>query len=375
MRLLIYQTRLEEIGGVETFVVNFVKALWQYYDIKILYDGGDSRQIRRISQYVDVEKYDPKATYETDIFMRTSTWKVPRNNIVAKRYIDMRHNNFKYLKDHGVLNGTYVPLPWKSEVVGCGENAAKASEKALGEKAIAIENLLDEKKPTKRILKLFSSCRLNDEKGVNNMVRFANLLRKAGIKFEWRIFSSIPPEKVLDGDEIHYYRPSYDLHDYIADSDYSVLLSKLEGLPYQILEALQYETPCIVTDIPGNTEKIKDGKNGYVVPVDENGNIKDFDVSKLLKIPKVEEYSNNSAEKWKKFLGGAKFKEKSLRKLEEISLNRLKVIQTCECPYYSELEIYPKKNKLVGWLIEGDEVVASDELADKLIQGKICERR
>ena len=374
MKLLIYQTRLEEIGGVETFVVNLVKALWQYYDIKILYDGGDSKQIRRIAQYAEVEKYDRSKKYSTDIFMRTSTWKVPINNIEAKRYVDMRHSNFKYLLDNGVLGTTYTPLPWKSEVVACGADAAKMNEKALHEKTISIENLLGERKSTKKILKLFSSCRLNDEKGVNNMVKFANLLREAGIRFEWRIFTMVPPEKILDGDEIHYYKPQYDLFDYIADSDYSVLLSKVEGLPYQILEALQYETPCIVTDIPGNTEKIKDGKNGYVVPVDKNGDIKDFDVKKLLKIPKISEYSNDSAEKWKKFFGGAKFQKKEKRKIEEIPMKTLRVIETCECPYYSDVEIISNKSKLLGWVRAGDKIIASEEIAEKLIEEKICER-
>lgn len=374
MKLLIYQTRLDTIGGVETFVVNFVKALWQYYDIKILYDTADSRQLRRIGQYVELERYDRSKKYETDIFMRTSTWKVPIDNIKAKKYVDMCHNDYKYLKSKGVLSHTYTPLPWECETVGCGENAAEGYRKTTGKKAIAIENLLGEKKKPEKILKLFSSCRLNDEKGLNNMVKLRDMLRKAGIKFEWRVFTTIQSEKVLDGDEIHYYKPQYDLHDYIADSDYSVLLSKLEGLPYQILEALQYETPCIVTDIPGNTEKIKDGKNGYVVPVDKNGDIKDFDVKKLLKIPKVEEYSNNSAEKWKKFFGGAKFKNKPLRKIEEIPQKTLKVIQTCECPYYSDIEIISNKPGLLGWVMKGDEVIASNEIAEKLIKEKICER-
>lgn len=373
MRLLIYQTNLDTIGGIETFLVNFINALWQYYDITVLYDTADRRQIRRIAPYVEIEKYNTAKTYETDIFMRTSTWRVPTNNIKAKRYIDMAHNNFDYLKKNGILHQTYQPLPWKCDVVACGDDAAKSYKKALGIKAIPIENLLGERKKANKILKLISFCRLNDEKGVYNMVKFANLLRNAKIKFEWRIFTNVN-EKILDGEEIHYYKPRYDLSDYIEDSDYSVLLSKLEGLPYQILESLQRQTPCIVTDIPGNTEKILDGKNGYIVPIDENGNIKDFDVKKLLKIPQFEEYSNNSAEKWKKFLGGAKFKKKKPKELPEVN-DTLVVIQTCEYENYSECEIISYKNRLLGWLMKGDEIITSDEIAKDLIKKGICERR
>ena len=373
MKLLIYQTNLDTIGGVETFLVNFIEALWQYYDITVVYDTADRRQIRRIAPYVDVERYDRSKKYETDIFIRTSTWKVPSNNIKAKRYIDMAHNNFKYLKDNGVLGQTYQPLPWKCDVVACGEDAAKSYKAALGIKAIPIENLLNERKPASKILKLVSFCRLNDEKGVNNMVKFAEMLRKSEIKFEWRIFSNTN-ERILDGEEIHYYKPRYDLTDYIEDSDYSVLLSKLEGLPYQILESLQHQTPCIVTDIPGNTEKIKNGKNGYIVPVDKNGDLKDFDVKKLLKIPYVDEYSNNSAEKWKKFLGGAKFKKKKLKEIPKIADN-LVVIQTYNYEHYSDCEVISKGNRLLGWLMKGDEVIAPDDIAEDLIKKGICERR
>lgn len=79
----------------------------------------------------------------------------------------------------------------------------------------------------------------------------------------------------------------------------------MSGMPYTVQESLQYDTPCIVTDIPGCTELIKDGKNGYVVPLDMN-----FDVKKLLKIPKVKDYDNKAKEKWIDYLGKPDYKEK-----------------------------------------------------------------
>ena len=139
MRILIYQTNLDQIGGIETFLCNFIHALWEYYDITVLYDRGDFKQIRRISPYVEVEKYNRFKVYETDIFIRTSTWKVPADNIRAKRYIDMCHNNYKYLDDNKVLSQTYQPLPWKCDVVACGEDAAKNYKKVMKQDAIAIE--------------------------------------------------------------------------------------------------------------------------------------------------------------------------------------------------------------------------------------------
>lgn len=375
MRILIYQTNLNQIGGIETFLLNFVKALWEYYDITVVYDTGDYKQVQRIAKYVDIERYDRNKEYETDIFLRTSTWVAPSNNIKARRYVDMRHNDFGYFKKMGTLSMNYKAMPWESEVVACGEAVAKANQIAMEEKEIAIENLLDVRQKPNKVLRLISFCRLDEVKGLYNMVTFADMLRKAGVKFEWNIFSN-SHEDVLKGEEIHYYNPRFDLVDYICDADYSVLLSKHEGLPYQILESLQNQVPCIVTDIIGNTEKVKDGVNGYVVPIDDNGNIKeDFDVTKLYKIPKFEEYKNDSAEKWKKFFGGAKYKKKKLKETKQVPKQRLEVLKTCEYENYGEIiEHIPKDHKLTGWIIKGDEIVVSEEESERLIKQCICKK-
>lgn len=368
MRILIYQTNLDQIGGVETFLCNFIHALWEYYDITVLYDRADFRQIRRIAPFVEVEQYDRTKQYETDIFIRTSTWRVPATNITAKRYIDMCHNNYKYLKDSGILSQTYTPLPWDSEMVACGKDAAANYKKAIGKDAIPIENLLGERKKPNKVLHFISFCRLNDEKGINNMVKMVNMLRKANIKFDWKIFSNTN-EKILEGEEIHYYNPRLDVLDYVCDADYSVLISKLEGLPYQILESLQNQIPCIVTDIPGNTEKIVDGVNGYVIPIDKDGNIKDYDVTKFLKIPVIKEgYTNDSAEVWKKFLGGAKYKKKKPKEVK-IEEYKLEVIKTCEYDKYGEIiELIPKNHTLMGWIIKGDKILVSEDESERLIK-------
>lgn len=64
------------------------------------------------------------------------------------------------------------------------------------------------------------------------------------------------------------------IHDYI---DRSIMVKKLnksviyistaryEGLPYAIMEAMSLGLPCIVTDIEGNNELVKDGINGYLI--------------------------------------------------------------------------------------------------------------
>lgn len=135
------------------------------------------------------------------------------------------------------------------------------------------------------------------------MQKLAEMLRNAKIKFQWDVFTNSKVD--CKDEEFHFWKQRLDVIDYIANADYTVLLSDTEGLPYTIQESLQYQVPCIVTDVGGCTELIKDGKNGYVVPLNM-----EFDVNKLLKIPKCEEYDNHALEKWLKYLKNSYYIEK-----------------------------------------------------------------
>ena len=135
------------------------------------------------------------------------------------------------------------------------------------------------------------------------MLILADKLKNANIKFEWNIFTNSKVE--CNYEEIHFYKQRFDIWDYLVEADYTVLLSDSEGLPYTVQESLQYKVPCIVTNVGGCTEIIKDGINGYVVPLDMN-----FDVKKLLKTPKCPEYDNHALEKWLDYLGDGVYIEK-----------------------------------------------------------------
>jgi len=49
--------------------------------------------------------------------------------------------------------------------------------------------------------------------------------------------------------------------------DAFVLCSLYEGMSVSLLEAMSSSLPCVVTDVGGNVELIKNGENGFVVPV------------------------------------------------------------------------------------------------------------
>lgn len=104
-----------------------------------------------------------------------------------------------------------------------------------------------------------------------------------------------------------------------GDSTYVVLFTKSEGRPYSIAEALQYGVPCIVSDVGGCTELIKDGVNGYVVPLDMN-----FDINKIKKIPKVKPTNDDYVvDMWCDYLGGAEAVNKPLMTYPKVKIRAI----------------------------------------------------
>ena len=294
-KIIFYQSAFHIIGGVETFAYNWCWWLRNYFDITVLYCSADTQRLNKMSMLVNMEKYNENKTYECDIFIRNSVWGIIPKNIKAKRMIEMRHANYKFLLDKGKLYDQYHDMGIK-EIVGCGEYVSKMSNVVLHDNPTTIKNILLPKRETNKVLKLISCTRLDPEKGWDRMLKMMAMLKNAKIKFEWNIFTSATKYK-CNYEEVHFWKQRYDIWDYLADADYTVLLSDSEGLPYTIQESLQYKVPCIVTDVGGCTELIEDGVNGYVVPLDMN-----FDINKIKKIPKCSEYDNHALEGWLKYL-------------------------------------------------------------------------
>ncbi|MCR4771317.1 MAG: glycosyltransferase family 4 protein [Oscillospiraceae bacterium] len=51
-----------------------------------------------------------------------------------------------------------------------------------------------------------------------------------------------------------------------AAADACVSASRSEGLPYNVMEAMYFALPCVVSDVKGNNDLIRDGENGYLYP-------------------------------------------------------------------------------------------------------------
>ena len=235
-----------------------------YYDITLVYGGGDQNQIQRLRRLVKVVPYSSKGRFDFDIVIRNSVWGEIPNKIFSKenRYIEMRHADYKWLSDKNILNCQVSKWDRTNEIVACGNHVGEMSKLVMHDKPTVIKNILLPKRIPNKILHFISFTRLDGNKGWNRMLTLCYMLKLKNIKFTWDIYTNDVKKCSYDEIRFHASTLSNDRFDYIADADYCVLLSDSEGLPYTVQEALQYNTPCIVTDVPGCTELIQDGING-----------------------------------------------------------------------------------------------------------------
>lgn len=359
-KIIFYQSNFCQMGGVETMAYNWCWWLRNFFDITVLYCTGDYERIKKMKKLVKLEVYQEGKEYECDIFIRNSVWgKVPQN-IKAKRMIEMRHANYKWLLDKGLLNQQYKDMGIK-EIVGCGEYVSKMSTEALGDHPTTIKNILLPKQETHKVLRFISCTRIDQYKGWDRIVKLAEMLRKGKIKFVIDIFTNAT-RYTSPCEEIRFWKHREDIWDYIASADYTLLLSDSEGLPYTVQESLQYKTPCVVTDVGGCTELIKDGVNGYVVPLDMN-----FDVRKLLNIPKCEEYDNHALEDWLEYLGykGKIDKKEIIENFREEKLKMVKV-RCIYKPFYDDIVLKRR-------VFKGEEFEVDEDRAEYLVAHKAVE--
>ncbi len=364
--IILYHNNLLKFGGVDTFVYNFVKKMSKFYDILFLYTTANAENLERISKYVKTEQYNKNKKYVCDICILASAWGQYPDSVIAKsgRYIQMVHADYIKAKE---TNFYYQKWFKTTEHIGVSEHVCKIFKELYPTEEITrIYNILDETQETKTILKLISATRVSKEKGYNRMLKLAQELKKANIKFRWTIFTDLElyNQKPFDLEEIVYMKPSHDFMDYITEADYGVQLSDTEGYSYFINECLQYGTPVLCTDFPSAYESVEDGINGYILDMD----LKNLDVDKIVNnIPKDFKYKEKCSEKdWIKLLD-KKVERKRSKMFKVIAKQDYKDKRAELIEEYKDKEI--KYDELGNALIkEGDIYIISNPERAKQIE-------
>jgi glycosyltransferase involved in cell wall biosynthesis len=60
---------------------------------------------------------------------------------------------------------------------------------------------------------------------------------------------------------------------WLQASDIFTLVSRREGLPVSLIEAMAVGLPSVVTDLPANTQLVEDGKHGFHARVNDSESI------------------------------------------------------------------------------------------------------
>lgn len=282
VQVLLYTSYLHIIGGIETFVINFLDLMKDDFEIGIYCPRLPKEMSDRVSA-------------RAKLF---TSGKVSCDTLVMVRMMDVIPKTIVYEKSFRMCHATKSNPSWHilqdCDGIIC---VSKASKKSFNVPANIIYNPLI--KTTKKAIFLVSATRIPaTDKGKNaeRMLKLAKMLNDADIPFLWFNFSDAPLQNAPKG--FVNVGTFQDLQPYIAKADYLVQLSDQEGFGLSVLEALLNQTACICTPFETTKELgVKDGVNGYIVPFDMN-----FDVNKLLEVPEFEYTWSNAKikEQWTK---------------------------------------------------------------------------
>lgn len=267
-----YFNALGEIGGIETFICEIARK-YNKYDVVCIYRNGNPSQVSRLRKIIKTIRYKDKfdcdkvfiSHYDTnpaDILVDPVKSEV---NIIA-------HANFKvqnlYVNTSPYIDNYYSVSKWTAEAY-----QELLKEKGIDKEVKVLYNPVDTS-DTPKLLKLISAQRMTSEKGLNDIVKLAEALNKAKIPFMWLVFTN---GEIPNIPNVYKMDTRLDIRQYIKEADYLVLLSKTEGCPYNVLEALDLGTACIVHPIPSLYEIGVNEKNSYILPFDmENIPIEDI---------------------------------------------------------------------------------------------------
>ena len=256
--VVVFRSELHPIGGIETWVINLAKRYGRSHKFAIVCGASASYNIiKRLLPHVEVMVYTgqsvktKKAIFCYD-FMGLDTCE-------ADEVIHVVH------ADHSV-----VSLPNKipdgiDKFVSVSEVARQGLIKMAGVDSEVVYNPTCKPEP-RRLIRLVSGTRLTSEKGLPRMKQLAHALDRAGVLYEWSIFTNYGNKESFSPNVI-YREPTNDLLSYVAQSDYLVQLSDTESYGYSMVEALSIGIPLVVTDIPVLPEMGITSKHAIIVPL------------------------------------------------------------------------------------------------------------
>ena len=285
-----YFKRINSIGGVESF---FYYLSCKYNNFVVMYRNGNSDQVKRLAHNVEVIKYEDRyGVIKCKRFFGCYGIDIP---IEAEEKYHIIHCDYKHTSFSPILYPGY-------KYIGVSKLACDSFKELTGIEAELIYNPVVVEKHNVAKLKdkihLISATRLTKEKGGDRINKLARLLDKAGIDYEWDIYTN--RQYRWDSRNIVWKQPKLDLNKEIEESTYLVQLSDHESFGLSVCESLMLGTPVIITDIPAFKEiGCMHGKNAVICDL----NMKAIDLDMIKKNDWNFQYKPPKSN-WGKYLDG-----------------------------------------------------------------------
>lgn len=283
-----YFKKISNIGGVESM---FYYLSCLYKNFVVMYREGNLEQIKRLAKNIEVIKYQDKfGTIKCKRFFCNYGLDIP---VEAEEKYHIIHC------DYSKVN--FAPFVYPDfKYIAVSKLAKKSFEEKTGLIAELIYNPVVIKKHNvpklNDKLHLISATRLTAEKGAERINKLATMLDKAGVNYEWDIYTN--KQYRWNSKNIVWKQPKLDLSKEIEESTYLVQLSDHESFGLSVAESLMLGTPVIVTDILAFHEiGCKHGINAIICDLD----MKNINISMIQKGLSTFKYQPPKSE-WNKYL-------------------------------------------------------------------------
>lgn len=154
----------------------------------------------------------------------------------------------------------------------------------LPSKAIVIQNCINNiqdnfNRPEKKTIKILSVGRFTFEKDYLTALKAISYLKSKvhDVEIEYiivgdgELYEQVQSWiKNLQVSNVSIVRNPDNIDDYYFEADIYLLSSIFEGMPNGIMEALNYSLPVVSTDVGDANYLVKDGANGYLVPIKDS---------------------------------------------------------------------------------------------------------
>ena len=250
-------------NGYVSWVKNIGRCFGKEYEITLLFDHIEPSVYDYLSKYFRCISRCDDTNYCCDRLLVTySNYYYPKNIVALEENYMFIHGNMSDYKNTRVFyDNIYTHYVAVSKI---------SKEKAKGYfPTDNIEYVINPFKLEKELLMphltLTSAFKYSDVKRPDRVEAFAKILDELEIPYTWNIFTDQKENTNANG--LIYRKRVANPIPYIKDSDYFVLLSDSEAMPYCIMEALSVNTKVIVTPLEAYDELgIVNGVNGFIIP-------------------------------------------------------------------------------------------------------------